>query len=181
MGPWPRCDRNYELGQADLGAIDPASESMRLATLGLRGVAVSILCQRAEYYKREQFWDNYSATLNQITRLEPHFVKVWDFLSWNLSYNISVEFDDFSQRYAWVKKGIDYLLVGTKYNRRKTDLPYELGWKFGNKFGVSDEKVQSVSSIAPMPIGTKSCRRKRKTSMFCKATLLGPDNCPTVG
>ncbi len=132
----------YELGQADLGAIDPASESMRLATLGMRGVAVSILWQRAEYYKREQFWDNYSATLNQITRLEPHFVKVWDFLSWNLSYNISVEFDDYRQRYAWVKKGIDYLLVGTKYNRKKTDLPYEIGWKFGNKFGVSDEKVQ---------------------------------------
>ncbi|MGN6135860.1 MAG: hypothetical protein ACTHOU_15335 [Aureliella sp.] len=132
----------YELGQADLGAIDPASESMRLATLGLRGVAVSILWQKAEYYKREQFWDNYSATLNQITKLEPHFVKVWDFLSWNLSYNISVEFDDYRQRYAWVKKGIDYLLTGTKYNRRKTDLPYELGWKFGNKLGVSDEKVQ---------------------------------------
>lgn len=132
----------YELGQADLGSIDPASESMRLATLGLRGVAVSILWQRAEYFKREQFWDNYSATLNQITKLEPHFVKVWDFLSWNLSYNISVEFDDYRQRYAWVKKGIDYLLTGTKYNRKKTDLPYELGWKFGNKFGVSDEKVQ---------------------------------------
>jgi len=132
----------YELGQADLGAIDPASESMRLATLGMRGVAVSILWQRAEYYKREQFWDNYSATLNQITKLEPHFVKVWDFLSWNLSYNISVEFDDYRQRYAWVKKGIDYLLTGTKYNRRKTDLPYELGWKFGNKLGVADEKVQ---------------------------------------
>ena len=132
----------YELGQADLGAIDPASESMRLATLGMRGVAVSILWQRAEYYKREQFWDNYSATLNQITKLEPHFVKVWDFLSWNLSYNISVEFDDYRQRYAWVKKGIDYLLTGTKYNRRKTDLPYELGWKFGSKLGVADEKVQ---------------------------------------
>lgn len=115
---------------------------MRLATLGMRGVAVCILWQRAEYFKREQFWDNYSATLNQITRLEPHFVKVWDFLSWNLSYNISVEFDDYRQRYAWVKKGIDYLLVGTKYNRKKTDLPYEIGWKFGNKFGVSDEKVQ---------------------------------------
>jgi hypothetical protein len=132
----------YELGQADLGAIDPTSESMRLATLGMRGVAVSILWQRAEYFKREQYWDNFSATLNQITKLEPHFVKVWDFLSWNLAYNISVEFDDYRQRYVWVKKGIDYLLTGTKYNRRKTDLPYEVGWKFGNKFGVSDEKIQ---------------------------------------
>ncbi len=132
----------YELGQADLGAIDPTSESMRLATLGMRGVAVSILWWRAEGFKREQFWDNYSATLNQISKLEPHFVKVWDFLAWNLSYNISVEFDDYRQRYAWVKKGIDYLITGTKYNRRKTDLPYQLGWAFGNKFGVSDEKVQ---------------------------------------
>jgi hypothetical protein len=132
----------YDLGQGDLGDIDPASESMRLATLGLRGVAATVLWQRAEYYKREQYWDRYSASLNQIAKLQPHFVKVWDFLSWNLSYNISIEFDDYRQRYAWVKKGIDYLQVGSKYNRHKTDLPYEVGWKFGNKFGVSDEKVQ---------------------------------------
>ncbi len=132
----------YDLGQGDLGDIDPASESARLATLGMRGVASTILWQRAEYYKREQYWDRFSATLNQIALLQPHFVKVWEFQSWNLSYNISVEFDDYRQRYDWVKKGIDYLIQGTTYNRRRPHLPYELGWFFGSKMGVADEKLQ---------------------------------------
>ncbi len=132
----------YDLGQGDLGEIDPASESMRLATLGLRGVAASILWNQAEEYKKKQYWDRLSATLNQIAVLQPHFVKVWEFQSHNLSYNISVEFDDYRQRYEWVKRGIEYLIKGSKYNKRKTEMPYELGWFFGNKMGVADEKRQ---------------------------------------
>lgn len=132
----------YDLGQSDLGEMDPASESMRLATLGLRGVAASILWQYAEHYKREQYWDRLSATLNQIAVLQPHFVKVWEFQAHNLSYNVSVEFDDYRQRYEWVKRGMNYLVKGSKYNKRRTEMPYELGWFFGNKLGVADEKVQ---------------------------------------
>ncbi len=132
----------YNLGQGDLGEIDPASESMRLATLGLRGVAATILWQKAEYYKKEQYWDRLSATLNQIAVLQPHFIKVWEFQSHNLSYNVSSEFDDYRQRYQWVKRGMDYLIKGGKYNRNRTELPYELGWFFGNKLGIADEKKQ---------------------------------------
>ncbi len=131
-----------DLGQSDLGQLDPASESMRLATLGQRGAAIAILWQRAEYYKREKYWDNLSATLNQIAILQPHFVKVWEFQAHNLSYNVSVEFDDYRQRYAWVKRGMNYLIEGSKYNKKRTEMPYELGWFYGNKFGVSDEKKQ---------------------------------------
>lgn len=132
----------YDLGQGDLGEIDPASESMRLATLGLRGVAATILWQKAEYYKKEQFWDRLSATLNQIAVLQPHFVEVWQFQSHNLSYNVSAEFDDYRQRYQWVKRGIDYLIKGSKYNKKETKLPFELGSFFGSKMGVADEKTQ---------------------------------------
>lgn len=132
----------YNLGQGDLGEIDPASESMRLATLGLRGVASTILWQKAEFYKKEKYWDRLAATLNQIAVLQPHFVKVWEFQSHNLSYNVSSEFDNYRHRYLWVKRGIDYLIKGAKYNKQRTEMPYETGWFFGNKFGVSDEKKQ---------------------------------------
>ncbi len=132
----------YDLGQGDLGQIDPASESMRLATLGLRGVAATILWQKAEYYKKEQFWDRLSATLQQIAVLQPHFVKVWDFQSHNLSYNVSSEFDDYRQRYQWVKRGMNYLIKGGKYNKNRTEMPFQLGWFFGSKLGVADEKKQ---------------------------------------
>ncbi len=132
----------YDLGQGDLGEIDPASESMRLATLGLRGVAATILWQKAEYYKKEQFWDRLSATLNQIAVLQPHFVEVWEFQSHNLSYNVSAEFDDYRQRYQWVKRGIDYLIKGSKFNKQRTEMPFELGSFFGSKMGIADEKKQ---------------------------------------
>ncbi len=132
----------YDLGQGDLGEIDPASESMRLATLGLRGVAATILWQKAEYYKKEQFWDRLSATLNQIAVLQPHFVEVWEFQSHNLSYNVSAEFDDYRQRYQWVKRGIDYLIKGSKFNKRRTEMPFVLGSFFGSKMGIADEKKQ---------------------------------------
>ena len=46
----------YRLAQAELGEIDPASETMKLATLGLRGVAVDILWYKAiDYQKKKDF------------------------------------------------------------------------------------------------------------------------------
>jgi hypothetical protein len=131
----------YNIGQADLGKIDPASESMKLATLGLRGVASTILWQKAEYYKKESLWERYAATLNQISLLQPHFINVWEHQAHNLSYNISVEFDDYHQRYEWIKKGIDYLIDGTKFNKRQPILQWDLGIYTGQKIGTADEQT----------------------------------------
>ena len=134
---------NYDLNHGDLGTLDPASESARLATLGLRGVAATILWQRAEFYKREKYFDRLAATVNQLRILQPHFVKVWEFQAHNLAWNVSVEFDDYRQRYEWVKKGVFFLIDGSKYNKTRTEMPFELGWAFGNKLGMSDERRTS--------------------------------------
>jgi hypothetical protein len=132
----------YDIGQASLGQLDPASETMRLASLGLRGVAATILWQKSDYYKTEKYYDRLSATLNQLALLQPHFVSVWDSQAHNLAYNVSVEFDDYRERYAWVKKGIDYLVAGTKFNRRQPILQWHLGKYMTQKLGRSDEKRQ---------------------------------------
>lgn len=132
----------YGLAQANLGEIDPASESMKLATLGMRGIAANLLWERANEYKKREEWDNLRATLNQIAKLQPNFISVWQFQAWNLSYNVSVEFDNYEHRYHWVKKGIEFLLQGTRYNHNEPRLLWDLGWFFGHKFGRSDEYVQ---------------------------------------
>ncbi len=95
----------YNLAQAELGEIDPASETMKLSTLGLRGVAANILWNWANYYKKVEDWDKLEMTVNQIIRLQPNFVEVWDFQAHNLSYNVSVEFDDYRMRYQWGEEG----------------------------------------------------------------------------
>ena len=130
------------LSQAQLGAIDPASETMKLATFGLRGVAVVLLWDRANEYKKKEDWDNFSATLEQIGRLQPNFITVWEHQAHNMSYNVSVEFDDYKQRYHWVKKGIDYLIEGTEFNHNEPRLLWYTGWVVGQKIGRADERVQ---------------------------------------
>ena len=132
----------YRLSQAELGEIDPASETMKLATLGLRGVAVDILWYKALDYQKKQDFTGLELTVKQIIRLQPNFLKVWDFQAHNLSYNSSVEFDSYRDRYAWVKKGIDFLILGTHYNRDEPGMLYQVGWFTGHKMGRADESRQ---------------------------------------
>ena len=127
------------LSQAQLGEIDPASETIKLATLGLRGVAANILWAKANDYKKKKDWTNLSATLNQITRLEPNFIAVWRFQAWNLSYNVSAEFDDYRERYRWVIHGIEFLIRGVGYNKNHPRLYWDVGWFAAQKIGRADE------------------------------------------
>ena len=133
---------DYNLGQADLGEIDPTSEAMRMATLGARGIAVSLLWHKANELKKKEDWTNFRATLTQLAKLQPYFISFWRFQSWNLTYNVSVELDDVRDRFHYVKRGIEFLKQGTKYNRDSPYLLAELGWFIGNKIGKADERVE---------------------------------------
>lgn len=141
-GQLARLRAEAQLSQADLGEIDPTSETMRLATLGLKNIAVTLLWDRANYYKKVEDWTNLSAVLEQMTKLQPNFYSVWDFQAHNLSYNISVEFDDYHDRYAWVMKGIEFLRQGIFFNTREPRLLGRMGWFIAQKIGRADEKVQ---------------------------------------
>jgi hypothetical protein len=132
----------YGLSEARLGEIDPAGATIKLATLGLRGVAANILWEKANNYKMKKDWTNLSATLQQITRLEPHFISVWRFQAWNLSYNVSAEFDDYRERYRWVIRGVDFLREGIQRNRREPMLVWDVGWYITHKIGTADESKQ---------------------------------------
>ena len=132
----------YQLSQVQLGEIDPTSETIKLATLGLRGVAANVLWGKATNYKMKKDWTNLSATLQQLAKLQPHFLSVWQFQAWNLSYNVSAEFDDYRERYRWVIKGIEFLKKGTKYNEREARLQWDIGWFISQKIGRADEHKQ---------------------------------------
>jgi hypothetical protein len=141
-GVLARLRADNDLSQAELGEIDPAGESMKLATLGLRNVAANLLWEKSFEYKKKEDWEGLSATLNQITKLQPNFITVWEHQAHNLSYNVSVEFDDYRMRYHWVKKGIDFLAEGIRKNRENPRLLHNTGWITGQKIGRADEHVQ---------------------------------------
>jgi hypothetical protein len=130
-----RLRETHKLGQANLGQVDPTSETIKLATLGMRNIAATILWKKANDYKMREDWTAFSATAEQIIKVQPNFPTVWTYQGWNLSYNISAEFDDYRDRYFWVIKGI-------RYNEASPQLMKYLGWVVSQKIGIADEKLQ---------------------------------------
>ncbi|NND98747.1 MAG: IRE (iron responsive element) [Pirellulaceae bacterium] len=132
----------FNIAESDLGEISPASETMKLASLGLRGVAATLLWNKAHEYRVMHEWDRLKAALNNIALLQPHYDKVWEHQAHNLAYNVSIEFDDYRQRYEMVREGTEFLTRGVRQNRNAPRLVWYTGWFYGQKMGVSDEKVQ---------------------------------------
>ena len=130
------------LAEANFGKIDPTGSAMKLATFGMRGVAISLLWHRSQEYEKRADWDNVVATANQIITLEPHFITIWDFVGWQLAYNASAMFDDYRERYRWVIRGFEFVQDGTVYNRNAPKLYVRTGWTISQKVGIADEKKQ---------------------------------------
>ncbi len=155
--------KEYKLAQVNLGEVDPASETIKLATLGLRGVAVNLLWEKANYYKKVEDWTNLTATLEQLAKLQPNFITFWKFQAWNLTYNVSVEFDDYHDRYYYVRRGIEFLqrrralqrrqsaaAVGPRLVHRPEDRP-------GRRVRAISPAVQGGRRLSPgRPIAAKS-------------------------
>jgi hypothetical protein len=134
--------RRKDLGEAAIGQVDTGSFMLKLALLGgARGIAANVLWTRAEELKREQDWDRMAATVDLITKLQPHFLSVWTFQGWNLAYNVAVEWDAPEDKYEWIKKGIKFLQDGVQKNRKSPDLIWDTAWTYYHKLGFSDESI----------------------------------------
>lgn len=126
---------NHGLSQTQLGEIDLTSETIKLSTLGMRGIAVQVLWHKANTYQMKKNWTALRATLEQLSKLQPHFTSVWMHQAWNISYNVSVAFDDYRDKFYWIVEGIKYLQQGIRYNSHEPRLPRDVGrfitWKIG--------------------------------------------------
>ena len=117
----------------------PADMAVSQAALGtFRGLFVNVLWQRAENLKNEGKYFDAIELGKLITRLQPRFPKVWEFVSWNMAYNISVGTHTEEERWMWVKSGIDLLQRkgnGIDANPNALALYAQLGWIYFHKVG----------------------------------------------
>ena len=131
-----------ELGEATLGEVDTGSFMLKLALLGgARGVAANVLWTRAIELQRIQEWDRMKTTVNLITKLQTHFLAVWTYQSWNLAYNVSVEWDAPEDKYDWIKQGINFVRDGVLKNQKSPDLQWDTAWYYYHKLGFADEAI----------------------------------------
>ena len=130
----------HHLDESELGDVDLIATTFRL--FGLTPIADTILWNAANEYRMKKDWISLSATLKQMARLMPHYESVWRFQGWNLSYNVSAEFDDYRQRYHWVIEGLKFLEKGVSMNQKSIRLTWDVAWHTSQKIGKSDERVQ---------------------------------------
>ena len=135
-----RSREEYDLGEASLGNVDPASATMNLVLLGMRGIAASVLWNQADEYKNKKQFFDLEKTVESIILLQPHFKNVWEFQAWNLAYNVSVECDAVEDRFFWVKRGAKFLNRGVNRNQHLPELPFNMGSFLSKKIGLADER-----------------------------------------
>lgn len=133
---------SLDLGEATLGKVDTGSFMLKLALLGgARGMAANVLWTRAIELQRIQEWDRMKTTVDLITKLQPHFLAVWTYQSWNLAYNVSVEWDAPEDKYEWIKQGINFVRDGVSKNQQSPDLQWDTAWYYYHKIGFADEAI----------------------------------------
>ncbi|WP_435016099.1 hypothetical protein TA3x_003659 [Tundrisphaera sp. TA3] len=131
-----------DLGEATIGEVDTGSFVLKLFLLGgFRGMAANVLWTRAIEFQKVQEWDRLKVTVDMITKLQPHFLAIWTFQSWNLTYNVSVEWDAPEDKYEWIKRGIQFVEDGVKKNQKSPDLIWDTAWYYYHKIGFADEAI----------------------------------------
>jgi hypothetical protein len=118
---------------------------------GFRGLISNFLWIRSNDLQQDDKFFEAAQLATWITDLEPHFAEVWAYQAWNMAWNISVQFKDFSDRWRWVQHGIELLRDnGLRYNPDDTLLYQQLGWIFQSKMGqnLDDANVYYKSEWA---------------------------------
>src|SRR5215471_5970251 len=130
-----------QLGLTRVEPLENAPPVLAFTTValgGFRGLISNALWIRASDLQDDDKFFEMAQLANWITVLEPHFVQVWLVQSWNMAYNISVKFKDFSDRWRWVKRGIELLRdEGLRYNPNETLIYRELAWFYQHKMGAN--------------------------------------------
>lgn len=105
---------------------------------GFRGLISNLLWIRANDLQQDDKFFEAAQLADWITKLEPTYPAVWIFQGWNMSYNISVKFKDFPDRWRWVQRGIELMRDdGLRYNPNSVDIYRELAWQFQHKMGAN--------------------------------------------
>ncbi len=103
---------------------------------GFRGLIANALWIRTTQLQDEGKYFEMVQLADWITKLEPHIITVWQVQSWNMAFNVSVKFSDYSDRWRWVQRGIELLRdEALRYNPDQPLLYADLGWLFQFKMG----------------------------------------------
>jgi hypothetical protein len=135
---------NRQREKMGLTRIDPLENAppvlafTTVALGGFRGLIANALWVRLGDMQEQDKYFEMVQLADWITKLQPHFATIWVHLAWNMSYNISIKFNDPRDRWPWVLRGIELLRDdGLRYNPNEPLIYRELAWHFQHKLGAN--------------------------------------------
>jgi hypothetical protein len=114
-------------------ALDPGEFAGTLMLGGFRGLGADILWLRAVRAKEQGRFYESIALFQTISRIQPRFEQVWEYMAWDLAYNIAVEVQDHDGKWSWFLAGLRANLRGVERNPGSERLLRHLAWMFHHK------------------------------------------------
>lgn len=130
-----RIDRQLTYDTTTGDASNPAY--ILLSSTGpLRGIFINFAWHRIETLKNEGKFAEANDLAKFIVSLQPRFPGAWEFMAWNMAYNISVKTNTQEERWYWVNNGLNLLRdEGIPNNPRSILLYKQLSWILSHKMG----------------------------------------------
>jgi hypothetical protein len=155
-----------QLREASRGEAELASAALQRVLVGSRGIATCVLWNTAKEKQKKHQWNELELVVGYITKLQPHFLLPWRYLSWNLAFNVAVECDRARDKYYFITRGLELQAEGERRNQGSDapgglrfpgspDMRFEMGFFYQLKIGSSDEKhfmrcLLDLSCIDPL-------------------------------
>ncbi len=160
---------NLQLRETTRGEVELTGSAVRLMLTGSRGLAVPLLWSTAIEMQKKHQWNELQLVVGSITKLQPYFITPWLFQSWNMAFNVAVEFDRPRDKYYYISRGLELMAEGERRNQGSDELApagdrpkfpghpelrHHMGFTYQLKIGNSDEKntmrcLLDMSTIHP--------------------------------
>lgn len=125
--------------QREVRSEDLDSFALSLMLGGFRGPLVMYLWVAGEEEKNRYDTEKALTRAELIADLQPQFVTVYVHRSWDLAYNISVQYNRPIEKYRWIQEGIKFAEKGERRLPQNPDILIQLAQFYYQKLGNSYE------------------------------------------
>lgn len=121
---------------------------------GTRGILSELLWWRINDLQRQSRFAEIYPLTQLLTELSPESPKIAAFNAWNCSYNIALSYNDFDQRWEWMKRGYKILSESVQQHPNDRNLHREIAsfWqlKFYGEIDIYQDEFHAHAHEIPL-------------------------------
>ena len=144
-----RPEANQNTPDGFFAELPPGEVAGTLMLGGFRGMAIDFLWLRAIKAKDEARYYESVALFDLISRVQPRFEKVWEYMAWDMAYNIGHYVDQKDDKWSWYLAGLRANLRGVEVNPDSERLLRHVAWMFFHK---GDNYMEYIEQAEWQPV-----------------------------